>query len=78
MPPKDSPFKRALVYAGTSQSTLNVSYRELLNDMARPAFTQELRYDAAKGAVIGYKGARFEVLEAGNTTIKYRVLAPLE
>jgi hypothetical protein len=71
-------FKRELVYGGVSQNTVTVLYREFVNDMARPAFSQELKYDLAKGDVIGYRGARFQVLGVTNTGVKYRVLKHLE
>lgn len=71
-------FKRELVYGGVSQNTITVLYREFINDMARPAFSQELKYDLSKGDVIGYRGARFQVVNVTNTGIKYRVLTHLE
>jgi hypothetical protein len=46
--------------------------------MARPAFSQELKYDLAQGTAIGYKGARFEVIRANNTGISYKVLKSLD
>lgn len=75
--PKTSGFRRELVYSGTSQGAISLLYREFVNDTARPAFAQELKYDAAKGTVIGFQGARLEVIEANNTSIKYRVIASL-
>lgn len=71
-------FRRELVYSGVSQNTLTLMYREFKDNMARPAFTQELKYDISQNRVIGYKGARFEVVEAGNTMITYKVLSPLQ
>jgi hypothetical protein len=77
-PPSTTGFRRELIYTGISQSTLSLVYREFVNDMARPAFSQDLKYDFAKGSVIGYKGARFEIQNADNTSITYRVLATLQ
>ena len=77
-PAKESPFRRELIYSGQSQTTMSIIYREYVNDWIRPAFSQDLKYDSAKGSAIGYKGARIEVLSASNTAITYRVLAPLE
>ncbi len=71
-------FVRELVYSGVIENSLSVLYREFLNDMARPAFSQDLKSDLAKDAVIGYKNARFKVYEATNTKIRYIVLNPLE
>ena len=47
------------------------------DDMARPAFTQDLTYDLADGDEIGFRGARIKVLKATNTAITYVVLKPL-
>lgn len=74
---KDS-FKRELIYTGVSQNTVTISYREFMDSTARPAFSQDLRYDLSQGRTIGYKGARFEVLDATNTSIRYRVVKPLD
>lgn len=74
---KDS-FKRELVYSGVSQNTISILYREFSNDMARPAFSQDLKYDLTQGKEIGFKGARFEVIKANNTGIVYKVLKPLD
>lgn len=76
-PPREARFQRELVYSGTSQSSLSLLYREFLDQYARPAFSQDLKYDFTPGTMIGYKGARFEILKAGNTSITYRVITPL-
>lgn len=70
-------FKRELVYTGKSGNTISILYREYMNDMARPAFTQQLSYDLSDGNTIGFKDARFEVIKATNTGIEYRVLKNL-
>ena len=44
------------------------------DDFIRPGFTQEAQYDLATDPVIGFKGARIEVLEATNTRLRYKVL----
>jgi len=71
-------FKRELVYSGVSQSTISILYREYSDNVARPAFSQELKYDLAQGTSIGYKGARFEVLKATNTELVYKVTKQLD
>jgi hypothetical protein len=71
-------FRRELVYSGVSQNTVTLVYREFKDDFARPAFTQELKYDLSQDRVIGYKGARFEVVKAGNTEITYKVISLLQ
>ena len=74
---KDS-FKRELVYSGISQNTISILYREYSDNIARPAFSQELKYDLSQGTTIGYKGSRFEVVKATNTEIIYKVIKPLD
>ncbi len=74
---KDS-FKRELIYSGVSQNTISISYREFSDNIARPAFSQELKYDLNQGTTIGYKGARFEVIRATNTELVYKVLKSLD
>lgn len=74
---KDS-FKKELIYGGLSQKSISISYREFSDGTARPAFSQELKYDLNDGDVIGFRGARFQVLKATNTTIKYKMLKALD
>jgi hypothetical protein len=71
-------FRRELIYSGTSKGTISIEYREFMNDMARPDFSQELHYDLADGNEIGFRGARFRVLEATNVGIRFKLLKPLE
>ena len=71
-------FKRELVYQGAMKSVVSILYREFINDLARPAFSQDLKYDLADGDVIAYKGARFQIIKAGNLGITYKVIKPLE
>ncbi len=42
--------------------------------MARPAFNNNVEYDLSESPIIGYKGAKLEVIEANNQFIKYRVI----
>ena len=49
-------------------------YREYVNNMARPSFSQDLQYDLSESNIIGIKGLRIEVLKAGNTKIEYKIV----
>jgi hypothetical protein len=71
-------FKRELVYLGVQQNSMTIQYREFKNDIARPAFTQEIKYDLSQGKEIGYTGSRFEIIRATNTELVYKVLKPLD
>ncbi len=67
-------FQQTLIYSGKIGDKINISYREFINNRARPAFNNEVEYDLSESNVIGYKGARIEILEATNELIRYRVL----
>ena len=67
-------YQRQIVYTGRSNNQIFITYREFQNDLARPAFTQELTFDINAGRVFGFKGARFEVEDATNTKIVYRLI----
>lgn len=71
-------FRKELIYSGISNGSISVLYREFYDDMARPAFSQDLRYDLKDGDEIGYKGSRFKVIKASNTGLKYKVLKSLD
>lgn len=71
-------FKRELVYTGVSGNTIGVLYREFVDGLARPAFSQELKYDLTESRIIGYKGARFEILSANNLGITFKVIRHLD
>lgn len=66
-------FKQELIYNGKSGSTLKFMYREFSKDFVRPSFSQDINYDLAESNIIGFKGARIEVIEASNTIIKYKI-----
>ena len=64
-----------LIYNGRSGDAVNFLYREITGaGIMRTPFTQNITYDLSLGAEIGFKGARFEVIEATNREITYRVL----
>lgn len=67
-------FQQTLIYSGKLGDKINIGYREFSNNLARPAFNNDVEYDLNSSKVIGYKGARIEVLEATNEMIKYKVI----
>lgn len=68
-------FKQEFVFNGRVNNNLKFMYREYVNDMARPAFHQELQYDLNESNIIGFKGLRIEVIKATNINIEYKVLS---
>ena len=74
--PDDNAFKYQLLYQGVTNQTLRIGYREFFENFARPAFYQELTYDIDDlPTEVGFRNVRIEVLEAGNSGIRYRVLS---
>ncbi|NDP28499.1 MAG: hypothetical protein GZ087_13900 [Flavobacterium sp.] len=68
-------FKREFIYNGKVGKNVKFIYREFINDMARPAFNQELQYDLDESKIIGFKGLRIEILSVTNTNIEYKILS---
>lgn len=66
--------KKELLYNGKFGSNIRLTYREFVDDLSRPAFTQELNYDLNESKVIGFQGVRIEVIATDNVGIKYRVI----
>ena len=69
----DKGFRSELVFQGVGAGVLYLAYREFVNDMARPAFTQEIRYDFEGPTTIAFQTLEIDVLEAGNMGIRYKV-----
>jgi len=67
-------FQQTLLYNGRVGNKINIGYREFGNDMARPAYNNEVEYDLSESSTISYKGAQLEVIDANNNGITYRVL----
>ncbi len=63
-----------LIYSGKAGNVIKIVYREFSNDMARPAFSQEVQYDLNDTTVIKFKHTTIQVLKATNQEITFRVL----
>lgn len=74
-PSSDSDFfKQQFLYNGRSGNSMKFLYMEYVNNLARPAFTQELQYDLSESNIIGFKGLRIEIIEANNIMVKYKII----
>lgn len=71
----ENSFKQTLIYSGLSNDSLLISYREFSNNYARSAFNHDVEYDLSKSKIIGYKGARLEILRFDNVSITYKLLS---
>jgi hypothetical protein len=70
----ENSFQQTIEYAGKSGSTLKFIYSEFKDNLSRDAFTREFTIDTDEGNVGAYKGAIFEVIEATNSSIKFKVI----
>lgn len=70
----DDSFQQTLIYSGKVGQKINIGYREFSNNVARPAFNNDVEYDLSESTTIGYKGAHLEIIEATNQYIKYKVI----
>jgi hypothetical protein len=69
-------FKYEALYQGKKGNSIKISFREFKDNMARPAFTQDIDYELNKDgtAMVGFKGLRIEILKATNMDITYKVI----
>ena len=72
--PKKGYLKQEFIYNGKVGNAIKFTYREFMDDLARPAFTQDLQYDLTESKVIGFRGLRIEIISATNIKIEYKVL----
>jgi hypothetical protein len=70
-----SDFQQTLIYTGKEGNIIKATYREYSGNLARPAFTVDVTYDLKDSDIIAFRGARLQILEATNTSIKYKVLS---
>jgi len=56
-------YKQEFIFNGKVGNNLKFVYREYINDMARPAFNQDLQYDLNESSVVGFKGLRLEIIK---------------
>jgi len=76
--PASGGFSSQIDYSGKSKDEITLTYREFSDGWSRPAFSQELKYDLSEGNEFAFRGSLFEILNATNTEITYRVTRPLE
>ena len=67
-------FQQTLLYNGKIGTRITLGYREFTNNLARPAFSNNVEYDLAESSIVGYKGVRLEIIKATNTEISYKLL----
>lgn len=74
--PRADALKSELLYQGYSNKTVKLSYREYVNDFARPAFFQDVSYDVASfPATVTFRSVKLNLLGADNNGLQYEVLS---
>jgi hypothetical protein len=70
-------LRTELVYQGMANNVLNVAYREYVDNLIRPGFTQQMQYTllANDSTVIRFKNIELEVLRADNNSVEYRIVS---
>lgn len=71
-------FRMELIYNGKSQNTIKLSYREFREDLARPAFFQDLSYDLSESKTVGFRRMKLDIIEATNSSIKFIVNSSMQ
>lgn len=68
-------FKYIALYQGKIGNKIKISFREFMNNFARPAFTQDIEYELESDgtATIGFKGLRIKIIKATNVDIEYAI-----
>ena len=70
----ENSLQQTLEYVGKNGEIIKFIYSEFKDGMARDAFTREFSIDLNEGNVGAYKGAIFEIIEATNSNITYKVI----
>jgi hypothetical protein len=71
---KESKYKFKVVYQGISGNIIKLQYEEYVDGLARDAFFKTFEYDLSNGKEIAVKGIIIEIVDANNSTIKYKVV----
>lgn len=67
-------IQNALVYGGKDGSKIKLGYREIWMAIQRPSEVQFVEYDLTKSKIVESHGARIEVINATDDSIRYRVI----
>jgi hypothetical protein len=72
----ENSFRYQLLYQGLDGRTVRLTYRGYTNDLARPAFQQDLTYTLEQNGRptdVSFRGLQMTILRADNNGITYRV-----
>jgi hypothetical protein len=69
--------KQVVIFLGSTKDSMRLSYREFVNDMARPAFTEEYSFPLAATfpQPIAFKGVKMSVTQIDGEGLHYKVIS---
>lgn len=67
-------LQKALIYGGKSGNKIKLGYREIWMHITRPSELRFVEHDLTGSKIVESHGARIEVLEATDESIRYRIL----
>jgi hypothetical protein len=73
--PASDSVKQVVIFLGSTKDTLRLSYREFVNDMARPAFTEEYTFPLSSEfpQPISFKGVKLTVAAIDGEGLHYTI-----
>jgi hypothetical protein len=74
-------YRYQLIYDGIDNNTLKITYREFINNLARPAFYQTVSYKIKKNhytQIIRFKSVKIIIYNANNQYIEYKIVSPFK
>ena len=69
--------KQVVIFLGSTKDSMRLSYREFINDMARPAFTEEYTFPLAATfpQPVAFKGVKLSVTQIDGEGLHYKVIS---
>jgi hypothetical protein len=75
--PTSGSLKQVVIFLGSTKDSLRLSYREFVNDMARPAFTEEYTFPLSSTfpQPISFKGVKMTIAGIDGEGLHYTVIS---
>jgi hypothetical protein len=67
-------LQQTLIYKGRTAGRVRIGYREYSGDTPRGDLSNDIDYDLKGSGMVGYKGARLEIIKATNQYVLYKVV----
>jgi hypothetical protein len=75
--PTSDALKQTVIFLGSTKDTLRLSYREFINDMARPAFTEEYTFPLGTTfpQTVSFKSVKLSVTSIDGEGLHYSIVS---